>query len=132
MNFRFLGWVTLVALAVMVLPYVLRMVNKWAFKNECKGLSKAVKILRQIHKPLGIALVVVAAVHGYGMLGRLRLHSGSLTLMSIIVTGVLGAIFWKKKDKRALQGHRVMALVSVLFLLLHLFWPAALYSLFGL
>ena len=131
MNFRFLGWVTLVALAVMLLPYVLRMINKWAFKNECKGLTKAVKLLRTVHKPLGIVLVIVAAVHGYGMLGKFRLHTGSLTLMSIIVTGLLGTIFWKKKDKRALQGHRVMALVSVLLLLLHLFWPGALFKLFG-
>lgn len=132
MNYRFFGWVTLVALAVMVLPYVLRMINKWAFKNESNGLKKAVKILRQIHKPLGIVIVFVAALHGYGMLGRWRLHTGSLTLISMILTGFLGTIFWNQKDRRVLQGHRVMALVTVILLLIHLFLPGALFRLFGI
>ena len=132
MIFRYLGWATLIAVAVMVLPYVLRMLNTWVFKRKSKGLLQVIKFLRAIHKPLGLLIVLVAMVHGFGMLGRFRLHTGSLTLMSLVLTGILGAIFWQKKDKRALQGHRVMSLVSVILLLIHLFWPSALFKLFGI
>lgn len=132
MNFRFLGWVTLVLLVVMISPFILRLLHSKVFKSKSKGLLKVIKGLRAIHKPLGLALVLLGAVHGFGMLGRFRLHTGSLTLMSMVLTGVLGVAFWKKKDKRALQGHRVMSLVSVILLLIHLFWPDALFKLFGI
>ncbi len=132
MNYRFLGWVALVLLVVMVSPFILRLLHSKVFKSKSKGLLKVIKALRTIHKPLGLALVLLGAVHGIGMLGRVRLHSGSLVLMSLILTGVLGLAFWKKKDKRALMGHRVMSLVTVILLLLHLFWPGALFRLFGI
>lgn len=132
MNFRFLGWVALVLLVVMVSPFILRLLHTKVFKHKSKSLLQVIKALRKIHKPLGLALVLVATVHGIGTLGRVGLHTGSLVLMSAIMTGFLGLAFWKKKDKRALQGHRVMSLVTLILLLLHLFWHDALLTLFGI
>lgn len=130
MNYRFLGWVSLALAVVITAPYWLRKLNAWTIKTKDKRFFSVLKFIRKLHRPLAALLLGIAAWHGWGMLGRLRLHTGSLLYLSFIVTGVLGGIYWLNKDKRAFKGHKVMALVTVLLAALHLLWPSALWHIF--
>lgn len=133
MNYRLLGWIS-VALAVLATsPYWLRTLNSWTLKSKDKRFMKLLKFLRKWHKLAGLILIAVAAVHGLWAVGwRIKLHTGSLVYLSFLLTVALGAVHFFKKDKRAFKGHKVMALVSFLFFLLHLIKPWALGQWFGL
>ncbi len=127
-----LGWINFAALVVMTSPYWLRLINKYAFKNKSKALARAAKTLRAVHKPLGIALVVSVIVHGFLALGALRLHTGSIAAVMLIVTAALGGSFYFLKKKPLLIAHRTLALLLVLFVLIHLIFPSAVWQLFGI
>jgi cytochrome b561 len=122
-----LGWLNVVVLGVILSPYVLGFLNKKVFKTQSKGFRSTMKFLRRLHKPLGIAMAVLALVHGYLALGGFRLHTGSLLYLSIFITALLGGSFYKLKKRALFTWHKRMALVSFLLLLLHLFYPSALY-----
>jgi hypothetical protein len=124
-----LGWLNVVVLGVILSPYVLGFLNRKFFKTQKQGFRNTLKFLRRLHKPLGIAMAVLALVHGYLAMGGLRLHTGSLLYLSIIITALLGGSFYKLKKRALFTWHKRMALVSFLLLLLHLFYPSALYYL---
>ena len=127
-----LGWINIAALVVMTSPYWLRLINKYAFKNKSKALARGAKALRMAHKPLGIALVASVLAHGFLALNALRLHTGTLAAIMLIVTAALGATFYFLKKKPMLIAHRTMALLLVLLVLIHLIFPSALWQLFGI
>ncbi|MCR3956971.1 MAG: hypothetical protein NUK57_11800, partial [Gudongella sp.] len=124
-----LGWLNVVVLAVILLPYILNFLNRKFIKTQNQGFRNTVKLLRRLHKPLGLALAILALVHGYLALGSLRLHTGSLLYLSIFITALLGGSFYKLKKRALFTWHKRMALVSFLLLLLHIFYPSALYYL---
>lgn len=76
-------------------------------------------------------LLAIAATHGYMALGAIRLHTGSVAYLSFAVTACLGLTFYFIKKRPVLKLHRAFALISVLLVLLHLFFPSALYYIFG-
>ena len=127
-----IGWINIVALVVMTSPYWLRLINKYVFKNKNKALVRAAKALRAIHKPLGLVLVAAVIVHGFLALGTLRLHTGTLAAIMLIVTVALGGTFYFLKKKPLLVAHRTMALLLVLLVLVHLIFPSALWQIFGI
>lgn len=131
MNYRLLGYLTLFLLAVVTAPYWLRTLNNWTVKTKSKGFMEAIKLLRKLHKPLGILLAILAAWHGYSIL-RLNLHTGLVAFAAFVITALLGIYHWAKKDKRFFKAHRLMAMISVLLVAVHLLWPNALRQLFGL
>ncbi|WP_422484884.1 hypothetical protein [Gudongella sp. DL1XJH-153] len=124
-----LGWLNVVILGVILSPYILNFLNRKFFKTQNKAFRDTVKILRRLHKPLGVAIAVFALVHGYLALGGFRLHTGSLLYLSIFLTALLGGSFYKLKKKTLFVWHKRMALLSFLLLILHLFYPSALYYL---
>ena len=89
-------------------------------------------MLRVVHKPLGIAILVLAIVHGILALGALRLHTGTIAGIMLIATAALGGSFYLLKKKPLFIAHRTMALLFVLFVLVHLIFPSAVWSLFGI
>ena len=91
--------------------------------------SSAYALLLAIHKPLGAALLVIAATHGYMALRSIQLHTGSLAWLSFVVTASLGIAFYIRKKPPLFKWHKRAALFSVLLVLLHLFFPGALYYL---
>lgn len=127
--YSILGWINVILLGVIVAPYVLNFLNKHIIKTKSSGFRNLVKILRRFHKPFGIIMAILAPVHGYMALGSLRLHTGSLLYESIFITAVLGGSFYKLKKRKLFQWHKRMALVSFILLLLHLFYPSALWYL---
>lgn len=129
MNFRLLGWINAIALTIVLAPFVLNFINRKAFKNKNLGIRKIVSSLRKFHKPLGIILMVTGLIHGYMALGTFRLHTGTILYLSIIITGALGGSFYRTKKRNFFVWHKRMAFLSVALLLLHYFYPSALYYL---
>ena len=127
-----LGWISIILTVIVTAPYWLRKLNGWTVKTRDKRFLNLIKFLRKLHKPLGVALVAISLWHGLMALGRLRLHTGLIAHVSFVITALLGISFWLLKDKRAFKGHKVMALVSVLLVLVHIFWRGAVYQLFGI
>jgi hypothetical protein len=127
--YSILGWLNVVILGVLVTPYVLNFANRKFLKFKNKSLKNIVKVFRKFHKPLGLTLAVVAIVHGYLALGSLRIHTGSLLYLSVIITAAFGGSFYKLKKRVLFKMHKIFAGISILLLLLHLFYPSAIYYL---
>lgn len=130
MNYRLLGYISLVLLALATAPWWVRQLNAWTFKIKGKGFANLMKFLRKLHKAAGALLGVIALWHGFSALGTLRLHTGLLAYLAFVLTVVLGIIHWRKKDKRVFKGHKAMVVVSAALLALHLLWPGAVWQLF--
>ena len=124
-----LGWINVAILGVILAPFALNFLNRKFIKTNSRGYAETVKFLRRLHKPLGAFMAVFALVHGYMAMGGLRLHTGSLLYVSIFATALLGGSFYRFKKRALFQWHKRMALVSFLLLLLHLFYPSALWYL---
>ncbi len=125
----FLGLLNIVLLAVMTSPFWLRFLNDHTLHLKGGRFGKVIKFLRAIHKPLGVVILIVAAIHGYLALGTIRLHTGILVFLAILVTATLGGSFYLLKKRSLFLWHRRMVLVVLFFLLIHLIFPSALYYL---
>ncbi len=130
MLYQILGWLSVAILVIVTAPYWLRTLNNWTIKTKDKRFLNFLKFLRKLHKPLGVVLAGIALWHAYLALGSLRLHTGLLVYLGILLTAVLGYLHHRKKDKRIFKGHKTMALISALLLVLHLLWPGAIWYLF--
>lgn len=129
MNYRLLGQINGIALIILVLPFALNFMNRKIFRNKNIQIRSLVKFIRKFHKPLGIILIVTGIAHGYMALGSIRLHTGSILYISTILTGALGGSFHRTKKKIFFIWHKRMAFLSVALLLLHYFYPSALFYL---
>ena len=127
----FLGWLNVVLLSLIVLPYILNLLNRKLIKTKSTAFKKVMKFLKKLHKPLGILLAIVALWHGYLGLGAIRLHTGTLLYVCMFSTVALGGAFYKLKKKQLFVWHKRMALLTVLVLLLHILYPNALWYLFN-
>jgi uncharacterized membrane protein len=128
--YKILGIINLILLTVITSPYWLRHLARRFFPKKKIASSKLMKVLRTIHKPLGVSLLLIALVHGYLALGALRLHTGTLVGIMVFTTVMLGILFYKKKKAVFFKWHKRAALLTVLLTLLHLFAPNALYYIF--
>ncbi len=127
----FLGWLNVTLLGLIVLPYILNVLNRKFLKTKNSDFKTLIKFLKKLHKPLGIGLAVVALIHGYLALGAIRLHTGTLLYIFMFLTVILGGAFYKLKKKKLFVSHKRLALITVLLLLLHIFYPNALWYLFN-
>ncbi len=128
--YKTLGLISASLLIVITAPYWIRLLNRKIFHIKGKGINDLIKGLRKVHKPLGGALVLIALYHGYLALGALRLHTGILAWTLMLITALFGVLFATRKKAIFFKWHKRMALVTVLFVLLHLTVPNALYYLF--
>ncbi|NLY45195.1 MAG: hypothetical protein GX053_04300 [Tissierella sp.] len=117
MNYALLGRLSVIIFGVVLLPYVLNLINRKFFKTKNKSFFKVVKFLRKLHKPFGIALIVLGIVHGYMALRSFRLHTGSLFYIAILATGFLGGSFYRLKKKELFVWHKRLAAGALYYLL---------------
>ncbi len=127
--FRVIGFITAGILILVTAPFWFRQLNKHFLHFPAQKVGPLLKKLRLIHKPLGAALLVIAATHGYMALRSIQLHTGSLAWLSFVVTASLGIAFYIRKKPPLFKWHKRAALFSVLLVLLHLLFPGALYYL---
>lgn len=126
MDYVLFGWLSVIALGVVLVPYVMNFTNRKFLKTKNKNYRNTLKFFRKLHKPAGIVFAVVAFIHGYMIMGTIfRLHTGTLLYASVLATGILGAIFYKKKKRPLFKWHKITALITALLFLLHFFQPWA-------
>ena len=126
--YKILGYISSALLALLVLPYVLRIINTKYLKRN-KSINNVIKVLKKYHKVFGAAALILSLIHGYMALGGFRLHTGSLLFMSMALAAITGILFSKKKKKSFLTLHRAFSVLSVALLGLHFFFPSALFYL---
>ncbi len=124
--YRVLGYVNVALLVLITAPYWLKKLNLWLFHWKGKAYQQTIKLLRKLHKPLGIALALLAIVHGYLALGTFRLHTGSLAWIMVLITAALGGAFYRLKKAQLFKWHKAFALIVAIFTAIHLLLPGLL------
>ncbi len=117
--FRNLGWVNLGLLVVITMHFVLRRINRYALGNKNKFLKKASRVIASIHPYVTGLLLVSAFLHGYNMVGGIRLHSGYIAFAVILLQAILGAVVKKYYKKPVLMVHRFTGLALVTAVAIH-------------
>ena len=128
----FLGWLNVALITVMTAPFWFRMLNNHTLRLRGGGYAKTIKVLRGMHKPLGALILLITLYHGYLALGALRLHTGTIAGTLVLITAILGSLFFMTKKKSFFLWHKRFAFLLVLLLLIHLLFPGAVYSLLHL
>ncbi len=129
--YSFLGWFFVAILAVMILPYVLKLIMKHS-ENARKNahLKMLLKTTRKMHKYIILIILVLAPVHAYLALGgNLQLHTGSLLYLGILLASIGGFIFYKTKNKNLIKVHRLGDALVLILLFIHLVYPNLLWTL---
>ena len=104
-------------------PIVLE-VNKRKLKGKNKKFNQMIKMGRKIHPFVGVALILSGALHGYlKMGGQFVFHTGSLLLMGLMLNGILGFIYKKKKKMVLALCHRIVGFLIIGLFLLHYLKP---------
>lgn len=117
--FRNLGWVNIGLLVLIIMHFILRRINKYALGNKNKLLKKASKFMSALHPYLTGLLLVSAFLHGYNLVGGIRLHSGFLAFAFILLQAILGIIVKKYFKKPILVVHRLTGLALVVTVAVH-------------
>ena len=117
----FLGWINAISAILMGGIYPIK--KKTASNQE---LIPLYRIVRKVHPLIGSLMVVIGGYHGYLMLGgNLRLHSGTLVWLVLILMGVVAVIGQTvaplRKGWRSV--HRVLGLGMLLLLAAHVIKP---------
>lgn len=124
-----LGWLNIGFIAVMTAPHWLRFLNNHTLRLKGGGYAKTIKVLRTIHKPLGILILILAAIHGYLALGALRLHTGTIAGTMLLITVILGSLFYFTRKRPAFVWHKRFVVILLFFIAIHLLFPSAVYYL---
>lgn len=126
MDYVFFAWLSVIALGIVLVPYVMNFLNRKLLKTKNETYRKTLKFFRKLHKPAGILFVIAAYIHGYMVMGTVfRLHTGSLLYLFVLSTAILGVVFYKRKRRPWFRWHKITALISVILFLLHFFKPWA-------
>ena len=121
-----LGWINFSLFILVTAHFWLRFLNTRLFHSKNKNFFALLKTLRTLHKPLGIALVGLAYLHGFIALGALRPHTGLIAASALAAAAVLGAIYFFSRKKAFFTLHRWAVLVIACLIALHLIFPGAL------
>ena len=123
---KFLGYLNIGLLAVVLAPYLVRKLNQWFIHSKGPGFGKLMKVLRALHKPAAVLLVASVVLHGWLALGGFRLHTGTVAAVGLLLTALCGLLFYLLRKPPLLVAHRVLALVSVVLIAVHLLFPSLL------
>ena len=121
--YKVLGFVNIALVVVVTSQYWVRKLNQWFFHQKGEGYTKLMKVLRALHKPAAVALLIVILAHGWLALGRFTLHTGVVAGIAFFVTALFGLLFYLLHKKGLLQWHRALALTAVLLAVVHLLFP---------
>lgn len=130
--YRLLGWLNIFMTIVIIMPFILRKIDRLFLKNKSISYLNIIKFLRRLHKPFGIILFISAIFHGILALGVWRIHTGMILGIVVAVTALLGISFYIIKKKWIFIWHKTSALVLFVLLLIHLIFPSILNNLFGI
>jgi len=117
--FKYLGWVNITLLVLIVTHFILIRVNRIGFSNKNKVLRKISILMSKIHPLLTIILTITAFLHGFNLAGGIRPHSGYIAFLAILLQGIFGVLVKFTKKKPILLIHRFTGLAIVITVLVH-------------
>ncbi len=115
-----IGFINATLLILLLSPFIIRRVNKYLFKNKNKTLKKYATSLSKIHMYFAYILLITAFIHGYMALGTIRLHTGYILWMWVLIQVILGNVLKRMKKPYLLKIHRAVGVASLIFLIAHL------------
>jgi len=117
--FKYLGWVNITLLVLIITHFILRRVNKYGFKNKNKLLRRISAFMSKVHPYLTGLLLVSAFLHGFNLAGGIMLHSGYIAFAAILLQAIFGILAKFKKKKPILITHRIIGLLLVASVFVH-------------
>ncbi|HQI04032.1 MAG TPA: hypothetical protein PL195_02095 [bacterium] len=112
---KMLGWLSVIALAVLLLNFVtMKLLKKPLFLK---------KIVSKLHFPAAIILVNAAVIHSYLVWGNLRIHTGHILFFGILLTAAASILGKKFKFKKWLSLHIYLAFATLALFFVHYFYP---------
>lgn len=121
--YKVLGFLNIALLVLVTAPYWVRRLNQWVFHSKSAGYQKLMKVLRALHKPTALVLLISIIAHGWLALGSFQLHTGTIAAIFFLLTALFGLLFYFLHKAGLLKVHRALALVSVLLVIVHLLFP---------
>ncbi|MDW7672370.1 MAG: hypothetical protein SCK57_07760 [Bacillota bacterium] len=119
-QYQVMGWVNVILVVLMGSIYPI--------KEKMKTNKKLIPVYRKvrvIHPIVGILMIVGALIHGTMALGRIRLHSGTLIVVVLIIMALVAfsgpRVKAFKKNWRTV--HRSLGVLVFVLVLAHLIWP---------
>lgn len=117
--YKYLGWVNIGLLTLIISHFILRRINKYGFGNKNKVLRKISIFMSKIHPYLTGVLVITAFLHGYNLAGGIRLHSGYIAFLVILMQAIFGVLVKYRKKKPILITHRIIGIALVASVITH-------------
>ncbi|KZL91727.1 FMN-binding protein [Clostridium magnum] len=113
-----LAWISVAIASLLCIIYILRkLILKTKGKN--KFIISLNKILRKVHKPLGVLLIITGLTHGiFSSVSVLSLNLGTITW----VIAILLTLTWmfRKSLKGWIYYHRILSVIFALVLIAHI------------
>jgi hypothetical protein len=129
---RYLGWTTLVLVSLAALSFFLLQTNKYLIKKNNsdpvslfmrKKLKRIIPFIHHFHYSFGLMAIMTGIIHGYTLLGRIRLHSGYLLWSLILTQGILGATMKYSRNSQVKMKiklvHRYTMFITLLAMITH-------------
>ena len=88
-----LGWLNIGLIALM---FALFPIKRSYLKYRKSSYLKVYRKVRVFHPLLGLIIIIIGLVHGFLALGTIKLHTGTLVLISIITMGLISTLGRKK------------------------------------
>lgn len=122
LNKSFAGLSVLIG-SILILKFFSRVLVQRSKKNKSIYI-KINNLIRKIHKPLGILIVLTGLVHGFFSSERvLSLNLGTMCWISTILIGLSWMIRNKLKNKMNwLVMHRILTIIFILLLGFHVLY----------
>ena len=117
-----LGYLNLILILVMTSMYVVKQLAMT--RGRSKIWAPIYQRMRKIHPALGIVVISIGMIHGSLALGTLRMHTGLLLVMTLVLAGLValaGSSFPYLKS-RWREAHRSSTLFVFIALMIHMFW----------
>ena len=107
-------------LILLLSPFILRRINKYFYNNKNKLISKILVYLSKFHRYFAIILSITAFIHGYLALGTIKLHTGYILWVLVLIQAIIGNLAKIFKKPYLFNIHRAVGVSSLVFLLAHL------------
>lgn len=123
--YKTFGWINVVLLLVVLMPYILGLLGRGLIKSENKGYLSALEFFKALHKPLAVVLVLLVIVHGAIAPGYFSLRTGTAVLALVVITATLGIAYAVVTKRGLFLAHKLAAGLTLLIALVHLVFPYA-------
>lgn len=116
--YEVLGWLNVWVYVFLTIKAPLKILNK-RLKN--RSLMKINSFLTRYHKYLGILMIIIALAHAYVLGYLFRFNSGTLILIGVIITAILGSLIRVTKNKLILTLHKLLSIIVLLLMINHIY-----------